>query len=173
METGITLHSSNDTLTALHIIAADFREALESVRHRWGVLKRRKSLQEPFEIQFGGVSCFPENWCDRTSRILTRYLNDVGYEQAVRINSCSIRGGGGHEWVLVDDIIIDITADQFEAIRPRPLPVIVTTDHSWHNQYFEHFTRYEYKPGWNNWGEYDPELLDTLYDLVVEHMERR
>lgn len=72
---------------------------------------------------------FPNGACGVTSELIARYFREFHRLDALYV--CGARDDGyTHAWVEIDDIIIDITADQFD--EPA---VIVTRSHIWHDQW--------------------------------------
>ena len=85
--------------------------------------------------------CFPSGSCGDATLLLAKYLQNTGlgtfdYIGGV-IRETENQKFQTHAWLQRGKIIVDITADQFDEIES---PVIVTKDHSWHNQ-FEEETR--------------------------------
>jgi hypothetical protein len=70
---------------------------------------------------------FPHGACGDTSDLLVRFLIERhGYDAKVAVGTKGQHQT--HAWVVVEDLIIDITADQFDG---QP-PVIVTDESPWH-----------------------------------------
>jgi hypothetical protein len=72
---------------------------------------------------------FPKGACGHTAELFARYLRetlslDAQYVGARRSD------GWTHAWVVVDGVIIDITADQF-----GEAPIIVSHASAWHEQW--------------------------------------
>lgn len=72
---------------------------------------------------------FPRGACGVTSELLGRYFRDfmnmeAYYVEASRDDDCT------HAWVTIENLIIDITADQFDQE-----PVIVSYNSPWHDQW--------------------------------------
>lgn len=79
---------------------------------------------------------FPRGSCGDAALLLGKYLQDCGLGPFNYVCG-SIREDGGrdfhsHAWLQRGDIIVDITADQFDGILD---PVVVTRDHSWHSRF--------------------------------------
>ncbi|BDI30530.1 hypothetical protein CCAX7_25810 [Capsulimonas corticalis] len=104
--------------------------------------------------------------------LLVRYLAERGYSQARSVNAMLIRDTTcRHEWVEVDGVIIDITADQFKA-RPKQLPVIVSDHSTFHLSYRRAESR-QYTSGWTDWN-YNEDFrrdLEEFYAVVVQLMD--
>jgi hypothetical protein len=75
---------------------------------------------------------FPEGACGDASILLGEYLHSMGCGSFQYV--VGWRNEQSHAWIEVEDLIIDITSDQFPE---KEEPVIVTTDKSWHNQFVE------------------------------------
>lgn len=72
---------------------------------------------------------FPRATCGPTAELIGRYLSEVCGLDAQHVEArCS--DGWTHAWVVVGDILVDITADQF-----GQAPVIVTRDSPWHREW--------------------------------------
>jgi len=100
---------------------------------------------------------FPGGWCDDCSRVLGSLLREQGengFERVVGRRGEHLEKS--HVWLRRGDLIVDITADQFP--EEGTAPVMVTTDHVWHD-------------GWEQYSE-ALEEIDTnrtegkLYDAI-------
>ena len=101
------------------------------------VTKFRTALENMNSVDFTGtslsVSKFPNACCDDASLLLASYLADNGYP-----NINLIRGSDGgkdgefrsHVWLKLDDINIDITADQFNGNGYINPPIILESNNS-------------------------------------------
>ncbi len=76
---------------------------------------------------------FPAGSCGDASLLLAEHLRSKEIEHIVYVrgertgeNWCT------HAWLEIDDVIVDLTADQFDGISER---VLVTRERSWHNQF--------------------------------------
>jgi len=92
--------------------ATSFRNALE---------RCHKSLN------VDGFKDFPNNSCGLTSSFLGTFFKDQGF--GVFEYFIADVPGGTHAWLQKNDIVIDITADQFDHITDR---VIVSNSSIWH-----------------------------------------
>ncbi|MCC5467640.1 hypothetical protein [Pelosinus baikalensis] len=77
-----------------------------------------------------GLQAFPIGSCGDASLLLGKYFQQNGIAEAFYI--CGWRDTQSHAWLLVDKLIIDVTADQFPEITES---VIITEDQSWHQQF--------------------------------------
>ena len=77
-----------------------------------------------------GFEEFPRGACGDSALLLAKYLENNSCGQFDYV--CGYRGRKSHAWLTRSELIIDITADQFE---DQNCPVIVTTDHTWHLQF--------------------------------------
>jgi hypothetical protein len=79
---------------------------------------------------------FPRGSCGDATLLLAKYLQHSGLGLfnyvCGSIHEGAERGFQSHAWLQREDIIVDITADQFDGVRE---PVIVTRDHSWHDRF--------------------------------------
>ena len=103
----------------LKAIATRFRRAIEETD--------RGNLP----IQFKN---FPAGACGDTSLLLGFYLKQQGAGAWDYVSGMRGEGDGrhSHAWIKQGDIIIDITADQFDEIEA---PVIVTNASPWHDSF--------------------------------------
>ncbi|MDO6681781.1 MULTISPECIES: hypothetical protein [unclassified Oceanobacter] len=108
----------------LYRLAQQFRRAIEAV---------------PREEFIGLVfRDFPAGCCGDTSNVLATYL----FEQTgVIADYCSGRAGGrdheiySHAWLRINDLIVDITADQFRDRGYALDPVYVGPPTDWYNSF--------------------------------------
>jgi hypothetical protein len=81
------------------------------------------------------VTDFPEGCCDDASILLAEFLEENGY---TNINLIHGSNGGtqkelkSHDWLLVNNIIVDITADQFDWKGYINEPVIIEKESLFH-----------------------------------------
>jgi hypothetical protein len=79
----------------------------------------------------GFLPHFPDGCCSWASLFVGHYLKcELGLSPK-RFLGASHPNGGQHEWIILDGIIVDITADQFEDMSG---PVIVRAESEWHNK---------------------------------------
>ena len=82
----------------------------------------------------GTLRAFPKGSCGEASKLLAKYFKDM--DQGVFYYVCgeviNDKKFQSHAWLEKEDVIVDITADQFEEIKH---PVIVTTNNSWYKQF--------------------------------------
>jgi hypothetical protein len=114
------------------------------------------------------ASPFPTGWCQDTSRVLGRLLQDLGEDgfklvfgkrHAVIDTATGRCSEPTHVWLERDGVIVDITADQFS--KEISDPVLVITDRSWHDT-------------WPEQQECDLEEVNgnferALYEAIVDH----
>lgn len=104
---------------------------------------------------------FPGGTCGAVSDLLGQYLRQAYGLDARYV--CGLRDGQqSHAWVRVDDVIVDITADQFEDGMP---PVAVASpDNEWH-------------AAWHKQTERQPDAgayaLHSMWEAFVEGMAIR
>ena len=79
-----------------------------------------------------GLRDFPEGGCGDSSLLLGHHLNKLGYESLLYISG--YKGDCSHAWIEMGNLIVDITADQFEEIDEE---VVVTTSDKWHCEWIE------------------------------------
>lgn len=106
---------------------------------------------------------FPKNCCGVAASLLAKFLsvNDCGefvIESGERANNEL------HHWLRQDELIVDITADQFPDRKER---VIVSTDDSWHrafkNDHESHLADYErYSQAARSYSK--------MYEIITKHI---
>lgn len=75
---------------------------------------------------------FPRGCCGDTASLLAAYFKDCGWESFSYISGIRNADGISHAWLGKDELLIDITADQFDHSLPS---VMVTHDWTWHRQF--------------------------------------
>ena len=82
---------------------------------------------------YAGLAAFPLGSCGDAVPLLGAYLIDVNVGAFDYIHGERGRQAKGdwrsHAWLRCDDLIVDITADQFDDLT---IPVVVTRDDSWY-----------------------------------------
>lgn len=79
--------------------------------------------------KFGNFPHFPEGCCSWASLFIGNFLIEEYGLRPQKVYSALRHSGSKHEWVLLDGIIIDITADQFDDALGS---VIVEPESQWH-----------------------------------------
>lgn len=146
---------------ALRKIATGFRRAMEANRGE----------AHPRCLQVLGD--FPRSCCHHACRFLARHLHELGFLAAEGRGGLLDGDGVRHNWIEVDGIVVDITADQFRCIDPRPPAVIVTTDRAIHGR-FHPTEPVSYAETWHELG-WDPEFppaYDLEYGRIVSLLRR-
>jgi len=73
---------------------------------------------------------FPIDCCHHACRLLTMFLFDHGFTDIEKcVGSGPDASAGEHLWIIVEGLIVDITAYQFDETLDE---VIVAIDSSWH-----------------------------------------
>ncbi|WP_010223482.1 hypothetical protein [Pseudomonas donghuensis] len=102
----------------------DFIVVTHSFRKGFDAQKFRGQL--PTHLQ-----TFPRGCCGVVSELLGDYLNT---QLGLRVEYvCGERDGGSHAWLELDDVVIDITSDQFDG---RP-PVFIAVKDDWYASWEE------------------------------------
>lgn len=104
----------------------DIPELAAAVRF---IIEQSSSCWPPFWSQF------PRGTCGDTSLILGAILDDFGYSGFEYVCGEMNKSDGGHSshaWLQKEELIIDITADQFSDITDS---VIVSTNSNWHKRW--------------------------------------
>lgn len=109
-------------------------------KQTWPTIEYLTQLAKAFKKAFddsdlsqapGFLQNFPSGCCSWATIFIGHYLKYECGLSLKRIHSARRINGDQHEWLIVNGIIIDITADQFD---DAPSPVIVETDSEWHAQ---------------------------------------
>lgn len=83
----------------------------------------------------GFLSGFPNGCCGWGVRIIGHYLKyECGLQPLHMCGSRDCDGFEEHEWIQVNNYVIDITADQYPESQPK---VIVSDSSEWHMQWKE------------------------------------
>ena len=134
------------------ICAKKFREALEKCD--------RHLLPIAFEE-------FPRGSCGDATLLLAKFLEKSGFGMFDYVcGEIPIEGGGlqSHAWLQRSNLIIDITADQFDEVQET---VLVTRNHDWHNRFHsevKHIADYEI------FDEHTKNSLAAAYTMVISNM---
>jgi len=104
-----------NNFTKLFLETSKFRRAIENCN--------KSNLPESFHS-------FPKGSCGDASIILAHYLNKKGFGDFDYV--LGVRMGKLHGWLRQNEIIIDITADQFADNDEK---VIITLNPKWHNEF--------------------------------------
>lgn len=139
----MTRQQKTCTLEELARLASCARSAIESAdRSRWG-----------------GYASFPSGACGNVSEVLARVMRERLGLDALYVSGTDSVDRQSHAWVEVNDVIIDITADQFG----QP-PVIVRARNPWHSIWKKQQRRGPCPPvGWHTY----PILLWNAVDAAV------
>jgi hypothetical protein len=94
-------------------------------------LKFRRAIEECDKTCLpASFHSFPNGSCDDASLILAHYLKEKGFGEFEYV--LGYRMGKSHAWLKQNEIIIDITADQFMDNNEK---VIVTINSNWHDEF--------------------------------------
>ena len=128
-------------------IAKAFREAFETIGRSYG---------------FGFFPSFPEGCCTWASIFVGNFLIEEYGLCPLRTHSDSLHSGISHEWVLLEGIIIDITADQFDDSAGS---VIVKKESAWHKKlkvseisYYSQVSKYD--------NPHEPHKVSDIYKSI-------
>jgi hypothetical protein len=126
-------------------IAANFRKAILKIKDYC-----------PLE----GLKNFPTGSCGDAALLLGHHLNNLGYEHVLLISG--YKGNRSHAWIQVKDLIIDITADQFEGIDEK---VTVTQDDKWHREFNGDLRKQ--RADINAYDGHNRERLRSAYEQII------
>lgn len=137
-----------------------------------GIAKKvRAELEEYRDSGHPTLGNFPKGACGDAALVLGTYLADLGeepfdYVLAMRGKADPGAQRASHAWLERADLVIDITADQFDGMDN---PVIVTTDSDWHRTWEE----VDRKPSYLDAYEHDgPDQLRPVYESVKKRNGR-
>ncbi|QGY33170.1 hypothetical protein [Pantoea cypripedii] len=131
------------------------------------------------------VSTFPSGCCGDTSKILN-YLLHQQFGIAPEVISgkyhesehegipCGLSNGNSHAWLMVNDHIIDLTADQFRDCGYNHPAVMITTDSAFHDLFSDRSAGLQPAPGQED--TLAPELMATaskIQDVLRERGWKR
>lgn len=143
----------------LHTIAKRFRRAIATADIS------KSSVGEEAYLR---MNKFPKGACSEVTDIFGIYLRKKYYIDALSFVVAQIEVGtkrfGSHKWLEHNDIIIDITADQFYSLNSQP--VIVTRKSCFHLNYAKKVHRHEFKLSLKDL----PKWEVRLYRAVVSHI---
>jgi hypothetical protein len=146
-----------DEIAQIHLIASKVRTLLEAY---------------PLEKRPIGMQTFPQGACGDSSLILGSILYEMGFTSIKYI--CGTRGSHDdstwrtHAWIRLDDLVIDITADQFEDVSD---PVIVTKNSLWHNQFeIDDFNNRDFKHWYCQLNELNGVFGHVKYKILQEQV---
>ena len=111
---------NNPKIEKLRLLATKFRVAIEQCD--------KKILPVSFRH-------FPQGSCGDTCLILGKYLKELKLGDFKYVSGTIYKDNYNyytHAWLKQSQIIVDITADQFNDIQQK---VIVTTNSSWHRKF--------------------------------------
>lgn len=80
-----------------------------------------------------GLKDFPDGACGDTSELLADFLRFSGFGNPVFVSGRNGDHTSTHAWLELGDLIVDITADQFDDVDDQ---IIVTTDRTWYEARF-------------------------------------
>jgi len=148
---------------SLERLVYDFRKAIEAA----------KKNNEPGEL----FRNFPIRQCGHTSDILAQYLIDNGFRSVKYVNGTyygdDIDNKQSHTWLLVGDLVIDITGDQFRYCKEplkNDIPVYI-------GPVTDYYRLFEVRPGdickhiglSRTWAHYHK--LKTWYEIILQYLD--
>lgn len=145
----------NARITPMEILqlfemATNFRRAIESI---------------PPKVRPIGMQRFPNGACGDTALLFGTFLVDHSIPGFKYI--CGERGSKidntwtSHAWLQHDDLVVDLTADQFPDASAG---VIVSSPSPWHMQFSTEPGR---ESDFREWSGYGAELLHPMYSRVL------
>jgi hypothetical protein len=109
---------------------------------------------------------FPKGSCGDVAPLLGKFLIDHGLGESTYM--LGKRGKWSHAWLQFDNLIVDITADQFD---DQSKSVIVTTNSEWHDQFKG---QAQYSADYRIFGLDSPAgiILDSAYFVLLSTMDK-
>jgi hypothetical protein len=108
----------------------DGSQLIETVRD---AATRFRTALEQGGLSLPSLSAFPNGSCGDVSELLGQYFSDSGLGSWDLRSAMTSDLSCSHAWLEQDDLIVDITANQFSDMSE---PVLVTKDRTWHNTRF-------------------------------------
>ncbi|GED72596.1 hypothetical protein BRE01_62980 [Brevibacillus reuszeri] len=105
---------------------------------------------------------FPRGCCGDTSTLFSKFLQSKGIETHY---VWGMWGEYSHAWLELDDILIDLTADQFDGVTEE---VMVTSNRQWHSRFTVHNKK---KIDFDNFNEYNATRLRAIYNNIIKRMK--
>jgi len=112
---------------------------------------------------------FPIGSCSDASTLLGTYLKDNGFGDFHLVKGRRGEGAGleTHFWLEKENLIVDITADQFDGIKEDI--IITSTDSEWHNSFTKIILR---EADYRQIVAMDVRRnLDAVYDFILSNIE--
>ena len=128
-------------------LASEFRKAIEICNKNYLPITLRS---------------FPKGSCGDAVLLLAKYLEDNGFGKFNYV--VGERAGKSHAWLQNKDLIVDITADQF---NDNKFSIIVTIDNSWHSSFNGESL---HVADFNIYDEYTKSMLRNAYVHIVREI---
>ncbi|EIY9884603.1 hypothetical protein [Escherichia coli] len=150
----------------LKIFCVDVREALEKMT------KKDHSRLSSFRN-----SNFPVGCCGDTSKLLayllyqqfgivSEVLAGYYYESDHKSPASGLSNGNSHAWLVVDGMIVDLTADQFNDRGYNNLPVMITSDTRFHDLFANRNASFQPSQG-------NEIILPDILKMTASHVQQR
>jgi hypothetical protein len=134
---------------------------LEEIRRY--ATKFRCALEQSDLSSWPTLADFPHGSCGDASLLLGQYFRDIGFGDFDYV--CGEIATAGrlqtHAWLQRENLIIDITSDQFTGIHSA---VVVTDDHSWHDRFD---AEVKHAAAWDLYDERTQSYLTAAYETVL------
>jgi len=116
----------------------------------------------------GSLAGFPKGCCREATILLGRYLVNAGYEP-LKVRYANLKHPPPtHMWIEYNDLIIDISADQFCGKKDEP--AIVTSDQSWHSSSFPDPKSLPFSEFLQDFGENYRRKMAGLYEEISGYL---
>ena len=109
------------------------------------------------------IDAFPRGACGDAARLLATYLRE---QECGTFDYCfGQRRGKSHAWLWRGELVVDITADQFE---DQDSPVIVTRNSIWHSTFRDIREGSAY---FDQYGDSDRNRMLRFYELIIQRID--
>ena len=136
-------------LVELRRLAGQFRTAIERC---------------PRARQHPDFENFPRGSCGDASLLLAKYLRENGHKGFVYVGGYR---DGWHHWLQRDNLVVDITADQFAT---KHKPVIVEFNSQWHLT-FDRDPLEEHVTDFEDYDDKTAALLTNVYRAIIAQLK--
>lgn len=108
---------------------------------------------------------FPVGSCGDASLLLAKFLQQNGYAGFSYISR--MRNDRSHAWLQKNDLVVDITADQFD---DQSMPVIVEMASAWHETFRRNGTRDDHHADFEAYDSHTAATLGNAYRAIQRVM---
>lgn len=139
---------SEEELQLIARLGSEFRDALEACHHRLPPISFRE---------------FPRGACGDTCELLGRFFAENGSDRWEYVSAW--KDDYSHAWLQKQDVVVDITADQFPGVNST---VIVARSSEWHSGFD---VRFRWPVGASTGSPEIEHQLNVAYRMICEEIE--